>query len=64
MVKETHSKVVRLITDLHREKHIDDMTRNPTHLEYQSSTPITKIHKPTITVRPIIFGCDDPTERE
>ena len=29
MVKETHSKVLRLITDLHREdreKHIDDMT--------------------------------------
>ena len=28
MVKETHSKVLRLITDLHRENHIDDMTRN------------------------------------
>ena len=27
MVKETHSKVLRLITDLHRENHIDDMTR-------------------------------------
>ena len=26
MVKETHSKVMRLITDLKREKHIDDMT--------------------------------------
>ena len=30
MVKETHSKVLRLITDLHRENHIDDMTRNQT----------------------------------
>ena len=28
MVKETQSKVLRLITDLHRENHIDDMTRN------------------------------------
>ena len=27
VVKETHSKVLRLITDLHREKYIDDMTR-------------------------------------
>ena len=27
MVKEMHSKVLRLITDLHRENHIDDMTR-------------------------------------
>ena len=27
MVKETQSKVLRLITDLHRENHIDDMTR-------------------------------------
>ena len=26
MVKETHSKVLRLITDLHRENHIDDVT--------------------------------------
>ena len=50
MVKETHSKVLRLITDLHRENHIDDMTRkwlsqslslylkHLIHLEYQSST--------------------------
>ena len=27
MVKETHIKVLRLITDLHRKNHIDDMTR-------------------------------------
>ena len=27
VVKETHSKVLSLITDLHREKYIDDMTR-------------------------------------
>ena len=68
MVKETHSKVLRLITDLHRENHIDDMTR-----KWLSQTPnppripefytLTKIHKPTITGRPIISGCDGPTER-
>ena len=63
-----HSKVLRLITDLHRENHIDDMTR-----KWLSQTPnppripefytLTKIHKPTITGRPIISGCDGPTER-
>ena len=69
MVKETHSKVLRLISDLHREKLIDDMTR-----KWLSQTPkpprtpefytLTKFHKPTITGRPIyISGCDGPTER-
>ena len=42
MVKETHSKVLCLITDLHRENHIDDMKRkwliHLIHLEYQNST--------------------------
>ena len=39
MVKETHSKVLRLIPDLHREKLIDDMTRkwHLNHLGHQSS---------------------------
>ena len=68
MVKETHNKALRLITDLHHEKRIDDMTR-----KWLSQTPnppripefytLTKIHKPTITGRPIISGCDGPTER-
>ena len=48
MVKETHSKVLRLITD------------PPRIPEFYT---ITKIHKPTITGRPIISGCDGPTER-
>ena len=53
MVKETHSKVLRLITDL--------QTPNPPGIpEFYT---LTKIHKPTITGRPIIFGCDGPTER-
>ena len=33
MVKETHSKVLRLIKDLHRENHIDDMTRKTPNLK-------------------------------
>ena len=68
MVKETHSKVLRLITDLHLCNHIDNMTK-----KWLSQTPnppripefytLTKIHKPTITGTPIIYGCDGPTER-
>ena len=50
MVKENHNKVMHLITDLHRENHIDDMTK-----KWLSQTPnppripefytLTKIHK-------------------
>ena len=68
MVKETHSKVSRLITDLYHGNHIDNMTK-----KWLSQTPnppripefytLTKIHKPVITGRPIISGCDGPTER-
>ena len=36
MVKETHSKVLRLIMDLHRENHIDDITPNLKHLIHNS----------------------------
>ena len=53
MVKETHNKTLRLITDLHHEKHIDDMTRkSPSQTPNPPSIPdfytLTKIHKPTI----------------
>ena len=66
MVKETHNKVLRLITDLHHEKHIDDMTRKslsqtPNPPRIPEFYTLTKIHKP-ITGRPIISGCDGPTE--
>ena len=50
------------------EGHIDEMT-----VKWLSQTPsppripefytLTKIHKPTLVGRPIISGCDDPTER-
>lgn len=68
IVKETHTKVSRLISELHRGNYIDDMTR-----KWLSQTPnppripefytLTKIHKPTLVGRPIISGCSGPTER-
>ena len=62
MGKEMHSKVLRLTTDLHCEKLIDDMTRN--HLGHPPEFyTLTKFQKPTITGGPIISGCDGPTER-
>ena len=59
MVKETHSKVLHLITDLHREHD----KKNRKHLIHPEFYTLTKIHKSTITGRPIISGCDSPTER-
>ena len=68
MVKEKHTKVSRLIYELHRDNYIDDMT-----LKWLSQTPnppripefytLTKIHKPTLVGRPIISGCSGPTEK-
>ena len=68
MVKETQYKVKQLIQELHENKNIDDMTK-----KWLSQTPsppripifytLTKIHKPTPVGRPIISGCDGPTER-
>ena len=68
MVKGSHNKVLHLIADLHRENHIDDMTKKwlsqtPNPPRIPESYTLTKIHKPTITARPIISGCDGPTER-
>ena len=68
IVKETHTKVSRLISELSRNNYIDDMTK-----KWLSQTPnppripefytLTKIHKPTLVGRPIISGCSGPTER-
>jgi len=68
MVKETLSKVSRLITHLHHGNHIDNMTK-----KWLSQTPsppripefytlVYSIQKPSIG-RPIISSCDGPTER-
>ena len=68
MVETTTRKVTQLIKSLLQEGHIDDMTA-----KWLSLTPnppripifytLTKIHKPTPYGRPIISGCDGPTER-
>ena len=67
-LKKLKKRVQNIIGELHREKHIDDMTK-----KWLSETPnppripvfytLTKIHKPTPVGRPIISGCDGPTER-
>ena len=68
MVKNTTRKVKQLLKSLLQEGHIDDMTA-----KWLSLTPnppripifytLTKIHKPIPVGRPIISGCDGPTER-
>ena len=68
MVKETHSKVSCLITDLYHGNHIDNMTKKwlsqkPNPPRIPEFYTLTKIHKPVITGRLIISGCDGPTER-
>ena len=68
MAQEISQKVQEITNDLHQGGHIDIMTK-----KWLSQTPfptgiplfytLTKIHKPTLTRRPIISGCDGPTER-
>ena len=68
IVSTTAKKVHRLIQSLLQEGHIDDMAA-----KWLSLTPdpqripvfytLTKIHKPTPVGRPIISGCDGPTDR-
>ena len=68
MVNTTQTKVYQIIDKLHRGKHIDDMTKK--WLAQTFSPPripvfytLTKIHKPDPVGRPIISGCDGPTEK-
>ena len=69
MVEQTSSlKVKRLISELYREQKIDDMT-----FKWLSLTPnpprmpvfytLKKIYKTIPAARPIISGCEGPTER-
>ena len=65
MVTETNQKGKQLITDLHNGDHIEDMTKKwlcqtPNPLEFYT---LTKIHKPSPVGRPIVSGCDGPTEK-
>ena len=68
MVTETSQRVNKLVKALYYGNHIDEMTA-----KWLSLTPnppripvfytLTKIHKPNPVGRPIISGCDSPTER-
>ena len=68
MVEETSKKVRKIITELYQKKHIDEMT-----FKWLSQTPnpprnpvfytLTKTRKVNLSSRPIISGCDSPTER-
>ena len=68
MVQETHNRVLQLINELHDYNHIDEMTKkwlcqtpNPPRIPIFYA--LTKTHKPTPVGRPIISGCDGPTEK-
>ena len=68
MVKETHGKILSLITELHHGNHTNDMikewlTQTPNPPRIPQFYTLTKIHKPNISGRPIISGCGGPTER-
>ena len=68
MVGETYNRAKQLISELHQRHHIDQIT-----YKWLSQTPnppripvfhtLTKIHKANLAGRPIISGCDGPTER-
>ena len=68
MVEETSKKVRKIITELYQEKHIHEMTfkslsqtLNPPRIPVFYT--LTKTHKVNLSSRPIISGCDSPTER-
>ena len=68
IVSTTAKKVHRLIQSLLQEGHIDDMTAKwlsltPDPPQIPVFSTLTKIHKATPVGRPIISGCDGPTER-
>ena len=68
MVRNTFQRVKHLINSLRQAVCIDEMTAKWFH---QTPDPpripvfytLTKIHKPILVGRPIISGCDGPTER-
>ena len=68
MVKDTSLRVLIIVNELYQQNHIDDMTKKwlcltPNPPRVPVFYTLTKIHKPTPVGRPIISGCDGPTER-
>lgn len=68
MILTTSQRVNELVTQLYKNNFIDDMTRkwfsqtrNPPRIPIFYT--LTKIHKPNPVGRPIISGCEGPTER-
>ncbi|XP_068691214.1 uncharacterized protein [Montipora foliosa] len=68
MALETSQKAKEIISALHHGDHIDDMTQkwlsvtpNPPRIPVFDT--LTKIYKPNPVGRPIISGCEGPTER-
>ena len=68
MAEDTHRRVQQLINELYDGNYIDEIIKK---WLYQTPNPpripifytLTKIHKPTPVGRPIISGCDGPTEK-
>ena len=68
MVRDTFQRVKHLINTLRQAGCIDEMTakwfnQTPDPPRIPVFYTLTKIHKPTLVGRPIISGCDGPTER-
>ena len=67
-LRETARKAKQIISELYQRNHIDSMTKkwllqtpNPPRIPVFYT--LTKIHKPKPVGRPIISGCEGPTER-
>ena len=68
MVKDTSLRFQMLVKELYQQNHIDYMTNKwlcltPNLPRIPVFYTLTKLHKPTPVGRPIISGCDSPTER-
>ena len=68
MVEETGKRVLDSINELYQGNFIDEMTKKwlcqtPTPPRISVFYTLTKIHKPTPVGRPIISGCNGPTEK-
>lgn len=68
MLEETGKQVQELIYELYQGNFIDKMTKKwlgqtPTPPHIPIFYTLTKLHKPTPIWRPIISGCDGPTEK-